>query len=302
MIRLNEIERQDKRVFLITGANSGLGYETSKFYLERGAKVIMCCRDLIKGARAKDELSKFNFSGSIELLELDLADLKKVKNCAELIKKKFNSIKKRRFLYIGHTGWYKNTKFLEKLATKIPETEFAWMGGNQTLKNIKTLGKYDFSSQEAKNLIQEYDFMITLGSADANPTTILEAMAWGLIPVCSVQSGYVGFPNIRNISIDSIDDTLETIKQLQSVSEEQLIKWQRANLTELDNHFNWKRFCDQVLSEIENEESPNLEETNLKQRLYLSFAELRSPMFWGRPDNFYKFLKANFKYIFQNKL
>ena len=219
-----------------------------------------------------------------------------------LIKKNFNQIKKRRFLYIGHTGWYKNIKYLEKLALKLPDTEFAWMGGHQTLKNIKTLGKFDFSSQEAKNLIQEYDFMITLGSADANPTTILEAMAWGLIPLCSVQSGYVGFPSIQNISIDCIDDALETIKQLQSVPDEQLIKWQKVNLNEIDKHFNWERFCDQVLSEIENEESPNLDETNLKQRLYLYFAELRSPMFWGRPDNFYKFLKANFKYIFQNKL
>ncbi len=36
IFRLNEIEEQDKRVFLITGANSGLGYETSKFLLEKG--------------------------------------------------------------------------------------------------------------------------------------------------------------------------------------------------------------------------------------------------------------------------
>ena len=75
-----------------------------------------------------------------------------------------------------------------------------------------------------------------------------------------------------------------------------------ANLNEIDKHFNWERFCDQVLSEIKNEESPNLDETNLKQRLELFFAGFRSPMFWGRPDNFYKFLKANFKYTFQNKV
>ena len=218
------------------------------------------------------------------------------------IKENFNQVKKRRFLYIGHTGWYKNIELLEKIALKLPETEFAWMGGNQILKNIKTLGKNDFSSQEAKNLIQEYDFMITLGSADANPTTILEAMAWGLIPVCSVQSGYIGFPSIRNISIDCIDDSLKTIKHLQSVPDEQLKKWQNENLTELDKHFNWDRFCEQVLYEIENENSPHLNETNLKQRLELFFAEFRSPMFWGRPDNFYKFLKANFKYTFHNKL
>jgi protochlorophyllide reductase len=91
-IKLDEIESQEKRLFLITGANSGLGYETSKFLLRKGAKVIMCCRDLVKGERAKQELLKFNFPGNIELFELDLSDLKKVRNSAKLIKKKFNSL------------------------------------------------------------------------------------------------------------------------------------------------------------------------------------------------------------------
>tara|TARA_B100000700_G_scaffold161822_1_gene179190 strand:+ start:88 stop:990 length:903 start_codon:yes stop_codon:yes gene_type:complete len=92
MIRLNEIESQDKKVFLITGANSGLGYETSKFLLRKGATIIMCCRNMIKGERAKEELLKLNFSGNIDLIELDLSDLKKVKSCANLIKNKFNSL------------------------------------------------------------------------------------------------------------------------------------------------------------------------------------------------------------------
>ena len=90
MVRLNEIKMQDGKVFLITGANSGLGYETSKFLLEKGATVIMCCRDLIKGKKAKQELLKFNFSGKIELVELDLSDLINVKKFAESIKNKFD--------------------------------------------------------------------------------------------------------------------------------------------------------------------------------------------------------------------
>ncbi len=92
IIRLNEIGRQEGRVFLITGANSGLGYETSKFLLQKGATIIMCCRDLQKGERAKQELLKFNFSGNIDLVELDLSDLKKVRTTAQLIKSKFNYI------------------------------------------------------------------------------------------------------------------------------------------------------------------------------------------------------------------
>ena len=90
MIRLDTIKGQDKRVFLITGANSGLGYESSKFLLEKGATVVMCCRDLTKGERAKKELLKYNFPGIIELIELDLSDLENIKNVTQCIKKKFN--------------------------------------------------------------------------------------------------------------------------------------------------------------------------------------------------------------------
>ena len=87
-----EIEKQDNKVFLITGANSGLGYETSKILLEKGATVIMCCRDLSKGKKAKQELLKFDYSGNIELVELDLSDLAKVKKVARSIKDKFNNL------------------------------------------------------------------------------------------------------------------------------------------------------------------------------------------------------------------
>ena len=214
------------------------------------------------------------------------------------IKKNFNPAGKRRFLYIGHTAWYKNISFLEKLAEEIPEIDFAWMGGNKSLNKIKGLGKFDFSKQEAKNLVQDYDFLLTVGTADANPTTILEAMAWGLIPVCSVQSGYEGFSGIRNISIDDMKDAVVTIKNLQSVSEEQLKLWQHENMDCLDNHFNWSRFCSQVLDEIESKYSPDLAETTPNNRLFLHAAAQKSHHYWGRPVNLYRFIKTNLKYAF----
>ena len=92
MFKLEDIKSQDGKVFLITGANSGLGYETTKFLLEKGATVIMCCRDSFKGEKAKNELLKFNFTGKIELIKLDLSDLKNVEETACLIKSKFNHL------------------------------------------------------------------------------------------------------------------------------------------------------------------------------------------------------------------
>ena len=91
-VELDKIASQEKKIFLITGANSGLGYETTKFLLEKGATVIMCCRDLIKGERAKKELSKFHYTGNIELIELDLSDLNNVKNASNKIRNQFNHI------------------------------------------------------------------------------------------------------------------------------------------------------------------------------------------------------------------
>ena len=55
MIRLNAIESQRKRLFLINVANSGLVYKTSKFLLDKYATVIICFQELHKGERAKRE-------------------------------------------------------------------------------------------------------------------------------------------------------------------------------------------------------------------------------------------------------
>ena len=41
IVNINEIGSQGNKVFLVTGANSGLGYETSKFLLAKGATIIM---------------------------------------------------------------------------------------------------------------------------------------------------------------------------------------------------------------------------------------------------------------------
>ena len=90
MIKFYDVEMQKGRIFLVTGANSGLGYETSKFLLEKGATVIMCCRDKVKGEKAHQKLLGFNFSGKIELVELDLSDLKNIEKASNFIKNNFN--------------------------------------------------------------------------------------------------------------------------------------------------------------------------------------------------------------------
>ncbi len=71
------------RVALVTGANSGLGYETAKALADHGAHVILACRDDEKARRARDKLESELDRCSLEVLHLDLADLVSVRNAAE---------------------------------------------------------------------------------------------------------------------------------------------------------------------------------------------------------------------------
>src|ERR1700691_1958801 len=78
-----DIGDQTGRVALVTGANSGIGYETARALADHGAHVILACRDDEKARRARDKLESELVRSSLELLRLDLADLVSVRSAAE---------------------------------------------------------------------------------------------------------------------------------------------------------------------------------------------------------------------------
>jgi NAD(P)-dependent dehydrogenase (short-subunit alcohol dehydrogenase family) len=70
-------------VALVTGANSGIGFETTRALASHGAHVVMACRNEEKARRAADVLEKDLDRASLELLTLDLSDLVSVRQAAE---------------------------------------------------------------------------------------------------------------------------------------------------------------------------------------------------------------------------
>jgi NAD(P)-dependent dehydrogenase (short-subunit alcohol dehydrogenase family) len=80
---VDDIGDQSGRTVLITGANSGIGFAAAKELAEHGADVVLGCRNRAKADDAVAEIEAAGPRGSVEVLEMDLADLDSVAAAAE---------------------------------------------------------------------------------------------------------------------------------------------------------------------------------------------------------------------------
>ena len=67
------------RTALITGANSGIGYQAALQLARHGAHVLLGCRSVAKGRAALDRLQREAPNASAELVELDMASLASIR-------------------------------------------------------------------------------------------------------------------------------------------------------------------------------------------------------------------------------
>lgn len=75
------------KVFLVTGANSGLGFSACKTFLAKGAEVIMACRNKERAQIAQEKLLKEFPNGKINLIQFDQADKESIYQLPKQIEK-----------------------------------------------------------------------------------------------------------------------------------------------------------------------------------------------------------------------
>ena len=97
---IDQIPPQTGKIAVVTGANSGLGLSTSRALALKGAKVIMACRSLEKGEKARLNMVAEGAIMEPEVWHLDLASLESVRRFAQ----KFAASGDRLDLLINNAG------------------------------------------------------------------------------------------------------------------------------------------------------------------------------------------------------
>lgn len=92
MFDINTIPSQKGRIAIITGANTGLGFETALELAKKDITVIMACRDLDKASKAKNEILSQVPVATVEVMELDLSKLSSVSAFADAYLKKYTTL------------------------------------------------------------------------------------------------------------------------------------------------------------------------------------------------------------------
>ena len=77
---------------LITGANSGIGYEAARALAQKGADVIMACRSLEKGEAAVQAILEETPQAKLNLMALNLADLASVREFAGKVRAEYTQL------------------------------------------------------------------------------------------------------------------------------------------------------------------------------------------------------------------
>ena len=89
---------------MITGGNSGIGAETAKDLANRGARVIMLCRNMQKAKETIHWIKSTNVNAKVEVVEVNLASLQSVRVCVSEVKRLTSRVD----YLINNAGMFKN--------------------------------------------------------------------------------------------------------------------------------------------------------------------------------------------------
>ncbi|WP_316155032.1 oxidoreductase [Cupriavidus sp. BIC8F] len=78
-----DVPDQSGKCFVVTGANTGIGFEVTRVLAQRGARVLLACRDEAKAQEAIARIKQVTPRADLAFLPIDFADLASIRAAAE---------------------------------------------------------------------------------------------------------------------------------------------------------------------------------------------------------------------------
>jgi len=163
-----------------------------------------------------------------------------------IVKTSFNAPGERGYLYIGHTGWYKNTAELERIAARMPGARFSHIGAGEIRGWKKISGFAKLTPAYMAQIAEKHDIFVSTSTADAQATTVLEQMCFGLAVASTPESGYE-HPSIIRLHTHDTDANVRALANLQSAPTSELVSRVKQNRIAAATTHSWKLFCEKTI-------------------------------------------------------
>jgi glycosyltransferase involved in cell wall biosynthesis len=170
------------------------------------------------------------------------------------IKKKFSKPGERSFFYIGRYGNFgdeKGVHLLENLAAMVPGFRGGYICPDGEIKGWHRISRpTSLTPGFMERIAAGYDVFINMSRADAQATTVLEAMSWGFPVACTAETGYTD-DALFQLDLENENHNLDTIRRIQKISSNDLETMVKTNRKALETKYSWNTFVERLVSSLE---------------------------------------------------
>jgi hypothetical protein len=112
-------------------------------------------------------------------------------------------------------------------------------------------GGTHFTPENVAWIVKDYDFFISMGRFDANPTTLYETAAWGIIGACTTGSGSWANEPFWELRNDDLLFNLDQVDTWQHMESAELQARSTAMRHRMVQEHQWQPWLDRVWEQIE---------------------------------------------------
>jgi len=111
----------DRKIVIVTGANSGIGRAASVRFARDGYRVVMACRDLERSKKAQQEIIELSQSANVDLLKLDVSSFQSIRDFCIQFKEEYGKLD----ILINNAGYFRHGEKTYQMSPDNIELSFA---------------------------------------------------------------------------------------------------------------------------------------------------------------------------------